>query len=234
MYIEMISVCVNYSDFLVHTLPRNKKQVDDIIIVTTDKDLDTQKVCNDNGVKFITTDRFYEGGAQFNKGKGINAGFPALNRSDWILHFDADMLLPDDFAEKIRTKDLDVESIYGTGRYLCPSYESWMKYVRTGRRRPRWRYQGRTVSVAMGFFQLFNAKSKALTNEIGPWYPEGFGHAGRSDRLFMRKWGANWKKIEDIIPVHIESEQCALGVNWRGRKTPPFGPNAAPSLPAQP
>lgn len=228
MFIECVSVCVNYSDFLEYSLPRNKKQVDSIIIVTTETDTDTQKVCNDNGVKFITTDKFFEGGAQFNKGKGINVGFSALNKSDWLLHIDADMILPEDFAQKIKAKNLDVNIIYGAGRFLCPTYESWEKYVKARkRRRPKWHYQGRSINIAMGFFQLFNAKSATLTAEAGPWYPEEFGHAGRSDRIFRRKFGPNWKKIDDIVPIHIESQQGALGMNWKGRATPKFGPVTA-------
>lgn len=225
MFIEAVSVCVNYSDFLSHSLPLNKKQVDSLTIITTEADKDTQQVCNDNGVKFITTDKFYEGGAKFNKGKAINVGFNELKKTDWILHLDADMVLPSDFATKIRTKELDVNAIYGVGRYLCPNYDAWVRFKRTGRmRRPRWRYQGRTISVAMGFFQLFNVNSQTIKDETGPWYPEQYNHAGRSDRIFMRKFGPNWKKIEDIIPIHIESAPAALGTNWRGRSTPKFGP----------
>ena len=38
MYLEGIIVCVNYSDFLAHTLPYNKTHFDNLIVVTDTKE----------------------------------------------------------------------------------------------------------------------------------------------------------------------------------------------------
>jgi len=58
--IEACLVCVDYSDYLIHTLPRNKDYFDDIVVVTVERDKDTQKVCEDNDVKFVLSERLYE------------------------------------------------------------------------------------------------------------------------------------------------------------------------------
>lgn len=215
MKIQCVIICVNYDDFLSITLPFNKNHVDDITVVTTKNDLATQQLCRQYGAKVVITDRLHEDGAKFNKGKAINDGFKSLNNPDWILHLDADMILPHDFKDKIKATNLDINKLYGITRLMCPNYEAWRRYQRTGRHRPRWAHQRRRLNIGVGFFQLFNSKCPKL--DQNPWYPEEFGHAGRSDRFFMRKIG----QVESLnmVGIHIDNESKNMGANWNGRVT---------------
>lgn len=80
MWLECIMVCVDYGDFLDITLGNNKKHFDKIVVVTTQKDKETQNVCKKHGVTSIITNRLYEDGANFNKGKAINDGLKHLSK----------------------------------------------------------------------------------------------------------------------------------------------------------
>jgi len=55
---------------------------DNLVVVTHPRDLDTQQICNENGVKVVTTDAFNKDGAVFNKGAAINVGINALHKRD--------------------------------------------------------------------------------------------------------------------------------------------------------
>ena len=72
MYLEAVTVCVDYSDILALTIPYNKSVIDNWVIVTSTADKKTQGLCDYHKVKCITTDVFYESEDIFNKGKGVN------------------------------------------------------------------------------------------------------------------------------------------------------------------
>ena len=72
MKLEAVIVCVNYSDFLAHTIQSTKNQFDQLVVVTDYEDLETKKLCEYYNVKCVQTNVFYENGDKFNKGKGIN------------------------------------------------------------------------------------------------------------------------------------------------------------------
>ncbi len=90
MKLEAVVVCVNYSDFLAWTLPNNKTFFDNMVVVTSSKDLRTQKLCEFWHVKCVVSDVCYESGAEFDKGKMINVGLKALDGVGWVVHLDAD------------------------------------------------------------------------------------------------------------------------------------------------
>src|ERR1035437_6127938 len=77
MRLKGIIVCVDYADVLAWTLPHNIRQFDELLVVTTGRDLHTRRLCEHLGVRRIETDVFYKGGVPFNKGAGINAGLRA-------------------------------------------------------------------------------------------------------------------------------------------------------------
>jgi hypothetical protein len=57
-------------------------------------------------------------------------------------------------------------------------------------------------------------------------YPSKHGFADRTDVLHCKKWPREKRELlPEIVVIHIESE-AGIGLNWKGRKTPMFGPKA--------
>ena len=216
MFLEAVMVCVDYSDFLDISLPRNKKHFDNIIVVTSNADKNTQEVCKKNKVACVITDCMFEN-MGFNKGKAINKAIGAAQRKDWVLITDADMIMPDNLRYKLDNMSLDPSIAYGTGRKMCPTYEDWERYSSGEIDGADWVHQTRRINIGVGFFQLVNAKCKILENRDN-WYSEDYNHCGRSDRIFWRQFDPkNRMSIRDIITIHLGSDE--LGANWRGRTT---------------
>lgn len=219
MYLEAVTVCIDYGDFLKITLPRNKKLFDNYIVVTSPTDLETQAICKEHNIGFVKSVRgLSERG--FNKGKFVNDGLDALRKTDWILHLDADMVLYEDTRKKLEAQAVDRNVFYGSARQMCPSAEEWQYYVETGKQKTNWGRQGRSQNIGVGFFQLFNARADCLKGNA-VWYPEQFDTAGRSDRFFYRKWQQR-VKLKSMACVHLEQGGTPMGENWKGRKTARF------------
>ena len=72
MYLEGIIVCVNYSDFLSHTLPFNKPLFNHLIVVTSPEDEKTKNLCEYYNVECVVTNEFTKNGDAFNKAKEVS------------------------------------------------------------------------------------------------------------------------------------------------------------------
>ena len=245
MYLQAITVCVNYSDFLAQTIAHNKQLFDHWLIITTPEDTATQKLCQHYNVECLTTNEFTKNGDPFNKAKGINVGLEYLSKHDWVLHLDADMYLPPLTRGILERISLDKNNIYGIDRMMCPDFEAWSKYLtnpeptHTG-----WVYIhgtafpfgvriGEYMSEGyepIGFFQLWHPNTSGIK-----LYPETHGGADRTDVQFAKKWPRkNRTLIPEIIGIHLDSENSTvdqMGKNWNGRKSKPFGNNGYSPLP---
>ena len=237
MYTEAITVCVNYGDFLAHTLPQNKHLFDYMLVVTTPEDKHTQQVCAYHHVECITTRAFYEGGAPFNKAKGINEALMYISKRDWVVHIDADIYMPPLSKNILEKLTLDKNKIYGVDRMMCPDYEAWSKFIS----KPEPIHEGwiyihldkfpiasrvadyNGIGYApIGYFQMWHPQqSKVLL------YPQEHGAADRTDMLFAKKWPREKRElIPEIVAIHLDSENATVentGMNWNGRKTPYYG-----------
>jgi len=231
--LECVTVSVGYGDFLAHSLPRNKNFFDNMVVVTSLDDELTYDICTYYHVKCIKTDRFYSQGDIFCKGEGINAGLKELSLDDWVLHMDADIVLPPRFREILHKIDLDPKNIYGTDRIEVQSYDEWLEFIEhpeiqhsqqifvqsnafpMGVRIAQLDKEG---YVPIGFLQLWNPKSSGVFE-----YPICNEGAERADMNFALKWPRrNRVLIPEIIAIHLQSETSEMGANWRGRKTRPF------------
>jgi hypothetical protein len=235
--IECLVTCVGYADFLAVTLPINMNHFDKIVVVTAPHDKDTQRVCDYYGVQVWLTDAFQSQWAgRFCKGAGINQGLNRLDKDAWILHLDADIALPPNFRKVIEAADLDPTMIYGVDRAEFKSFEDWQRFI--GAPEPntqgggffchithhgqllgtRVAFQHHGGYVPIGFFQLWHADS-GITK-----YPEGHTDAGREDSHFPTLWPRRKRAlIPEFVVYHLESESAQMAVNWKGRKTKPFG-----------
>lgn len=239
MYLEGIIVCVNYSDFLSHTLPHNKNQFDNLIVVTDTKDNRTKEVCEYYHVRCLQTDVFYENGDGFNKGAAINYGLQHLSKRGWVIHMDADIYLPPLSRTILENLPLQSHKIYGADRLMCPSYEKWIEFIHSPQKiQEGWifihmnafpvgvriaEYMNKNAGwEAIGYFQLWNPEGSGVFN-----YPTEHGFCDRTDVIHCKKFAReNRELLPEIVVVHLDSEGLnskEMGKNWRGRKTRIFG-----------
>lgn len=236
MKIEALTIAVNFSDILAHTLPINKNLFDRFIVVTDTKDIKTKELCDFYHVQCIQTDKFYENSSIINKAKGINEGLKHLSKDAWIIHLDADIVLPPKFKSIIQNieQELDTKSLYGMDRLMFHSYLEWQKFIENPiLQHTGWAYvnskpfevgsrlalytQKNTGYLPIGFFQMWHKDSGIFT------YPQEHGDIDRSDVLFAKQWNRkNRILLPEILAYHLDSEIAELGKNWKGRKTQLF------------
>lgn len=234
--IECVITCVNHADILAHTLPHNIRHFDRIVVVTSPEDKSTQRVCDFYGVQVWLTDRFGTRWGQFSKGCGINDGLGRLDKDGWILHLDADIIVPPNFRQVIEKAELDTLMIYGCDRAEFRCFEDWQKFYQAPEPHTqgngffihishhgqnlgtRVAFQHAGGYIPIGFFQLWHADSGVLQ------YIEGHTDAGREDSHFPAQWPRSKRGfLPEIIVYHLESEAAEMAINWKGRKTKPFG-----------
>ena len=245
MLIECVTVCVNFSDVLAHSLVHNKALFDRIVVVTDPADTATRKLCDHHYVECVVTNAFYRADQAFNKGRGINAGLAKLAKTGWVLHLDADIVLP---ARARRLWDnvtaLDPSCIHGVDRLMCPDFTSWARHMADpviqhaneifvipdgfpmGVRVAKLDGEG---YVPIGFFQLWHPGASGITS-----YPEEHGTAGRADMLHALRWPRSKRVlIPEMFGIHRGSPIPEGRTNWRGRVMAPFGAGAARGEPGE-
>jgi len=233
MKIEAVVTCVDYADFLAETLPHNRNLFDKLVVVTAPEDKATQRICEYWHILCVLTDVFRSRWGEFRKGAAINEGLAKLDKTDWLVHMDADILLPPLTRTLLETADLDKNFIYGIDRHMVQGYQPWRNFMSLpGLQQENEIFVhtnpfpiGVRVTphahggwLPIGFFQMWNASSGRLT------YPDAHNSAGRTDMLFAAQWPRSQRAmIPEIIGYHLESEPGApMGVNWNGRQTAPF------------
>lgn len=232
-YLEAVVVCDHYSDFLRHTLPANKQIFDRIVVVTSYEDKATQRVCEYNHVECIKTDVMESRKGVFRKGCGINVGLTQLSKSDWVVHMDADILLPPQTRILLERAELDRCCIYGIDRFNIKGYKAWSEfnehlplqhesdaYIHMHNHPVATRVMSAAAGgyVPIGYFQLFHPDMSCVDT-----YPEGHTDAGREDMLFGKQWHRSKRGfIPEIVGYHLESDDSGFASNWNGRKTAPF------------
>lgn len=235
MHIAAVTVCVNYSDFLVHFLEQNLCHFDELVVVTTNEDKATQEVCRKWSVRWVASHEFNYKGDAFNKGAAINVGVAHLRRQEWVLHIDCDIILPGRFRDMLSRAPLDPASIHGIDRFNCTGWHDWIKH--RDKREAQFRYYFLVCPPAQPPMQL---GSRLLHNDWG-WVPIGYfqlwhnstnlryplnqGSAEHTDVLFAAQWHRSKRVLlPEMFCIHLESEASPMGANWNGRKSRPFGP----------
>jgi len=212
--VKVVTVCVNYSDFLDLTLRNNIKILEKITIVTTPNDKDTQDVCKKWGANIILSNACYEDNAPFNKSKMINLALKKIYDSGyngWVIHTDADILFDPNLTEILDFENIDPRFLYSAHRYYIRTEEALNAY-KDGEgynfNKLREDYiDYKEFSMGCGYFQLFHSKHKRL-------YNEEFLAADKSDEWFKNSFG---RAISTSYFVSHLGEDG--GLNWRGRTT---------------
>ncbi len=241
MKIEAVTVCVGYGDYLDVTAPRLKPIFDRWVIVTTHGDGTTREVCRKYSLPILLTEEFFRDKADFNKGRGVALGLDQIEGSEWIMHVDADILLPPDLAQWLTRAHLEESCIYGMDRVMVPTFDAW-KQLRDshwmqhdfhcrGNFPPGYPTGTRWVSpihgwVPIGYAQLWHGSADTIHGFHQKPYPSHHGNAARSDVQFALQWDRRKRHLlGEVVAIHLESGPAKLGANWAGRKTPQFGPD---------
>lgn len=238
MKLQTVTVSVNYSDFLEHTIEENIHLFDKWIIVTDTKDLKTKQLCDKYNIICIQTDVFYKNGASFNKYAGINEGLKYVDEDAWILFLDSDIVLHYSTRRILECLNLDPTCLYGMDRITCEGPMKWKSY-KEGKDilRENWLLSTEGLTFGsrlvhhyghegengrfegwrpLGYFQL------AYRQDFG-MYPQESKSADHCDLVFAREWPRSRRHlIPEIYCIHLESEHAGKAVNWWGRKSQPF------------
>jgi hypothetical protein len=207
--IDAVIVSVDYNDFLILTLKNNIKYLENITVVTSTSDTLCKEICDKFGVKCVITDRMYEDGAKFNKGKAINEGIKSIQNPEWILLLDADIILPNNWSEIINSNIFKKDALHICSRNIIENYDDYQRWI-----------NGEQVgkiesSKGFGYFQLFNVNSSAIFGR-NPIFPETSDDASWSDLSFRNKF--NNRVDINISVIHLGKAYS----NWKGRETEMF------------
>jgi hypothetical protein len=248
--IEAVTVCVGYADFLTETARHNRHIFDRWVVVTRPDDRETIECCRRHSLDCLTTRELGHNGDPFNKGRGIAIGTSQLSSQNWILHLDADIVLPRDTRRMLAIASLDKSSIYGVDRVCLHTWEEWKTLEASGYLYDQHGFhmvvfppppaasgelncrimRGRFGWTPLGYFQLVHGSDGLHSGWRQKDYSDGDDSAGHSDMKFAMQWDRDHRiLIPEIFAVHLESERVRFGANWNGRKTRPFGPPGGPS-----
>lgn len=238
--LETVTVCVGYGDFLREVMPHNRPLLDRWVVVTTPDDGETREVCRRWSVPTVLTDEVYRDGAEFNKGRAIIRGIDHLAGDGWVLHLDADVVLPGHFRHALDMAHLDPPVLYGADRVMVRGWDRWQRFKASGflghdyhcrvSFPPGFPVGDRWASEAygycpIGFFQLWHGRTDLYRGAHTRPYPHRHNDAARGDVQHAIQWDRRRRALlPEVIVAHLESEPAPLGANWKGRTTRRFGP----------
>jgi len=235
MKLDIITVCVDYADFLAVTLPEAMKH-GRVTVATAPKDLATIELCKHHGVACVVTDAWYQDGDPFNKGAGINAALEARKPEGWLLSMDADIVLPPAPRNGTPIAQLDKQCMYGARRLECERMDRWEECLREGNYfdlplspLPRIGKNGRVWGsrptrnpiAVQGYFQLWHYGER-------PYKLYEWRDARKCDVSLALKFKDRERKL---IPWP-KYQVIHLGIrkkNWRGRLTETWSTCTIPS-----
>lgn len=195
-----VLVCVGYSSYLEQTLPTNVKLFDELIVVTSAEDTQTQELVKQHGAKLLISDRCFDDDHSFNKGRMLNDGLAALTDPDWVILTDADITLNADTRKFIMGHSFNPGCLYYTARNDHTPVEN---------------QHAKVNMEPNGYFQLFNPKAIAIRGRWPSPVSEEFCSAGGVDTWFCQQWpGDKRVAVPELAVDHFPSK--SIGENWNG------------------
>jgi len=194
--IEAVTVSINFTDYLRQCVG-NREYFERWIVVTDRKEEETIELCKSHDIEVVFTKVDYKLGEYFPRGKMINEAFAELRKTDWVMHIDSDIILPDN-TSRCLTRKLDPVCFYVPRQRFVP------KGTVDGQ---VWGIMKKSHGRAAGFMQLFHS------NKIRP-YPEKSPTAAGDDIRFGKFWPPKRRRIiRGLTPVHAGPP----GKYWKGR-----------------
>lgn len=200
MRIHGLTVCVQYAEWLAQGLACWMSGLSSLTVVTAHGDAETLAVAHYGGARVFVTDAFYRDGASFNKGRAMEEAREQMPWEDWILFFDADVVPPDGWADRLAR--LQPGRLYGCRRFEADAGDI------DDIGQPSIPGDG----VGVGYFQLFHSGDPCVQQT--PLLETHWKHAGNYDNAFMNRWR---KKGIHIGQVPFRVAHIGERENWFGR-----------------
>jgi hypothetical protein len=196
MRIDAITCCSGalYADQLARSLPIWLETLDSLTVVTKPNDPAIEMLLQHDkrNLRIVSTSVFTDYGADFNKGAALCCAYAAAEPTSWCLHFDADIIPPTEWREKVERHVL-AGNLYGAPRVL-----------ESGKPGDEKRF------CPYGYFQLWNVNDPCSWR--WPMFDTWHGHCGSYDADFMEQWQqARWKKLPFAV-----THQGDPRSNWFG------------------
>jgi hypothetical protein len=214
--VAAVVTCVGRAEQLRHTLLWNVGQVDKVYVVTTSTDDATRRlVLGHPDAELVVSDRCFEGGDAFNKGKLINDGLRAVHAPDWVVLTDADVLLNRDLKAFLATHALNPGVLYGATRFDVQPGDvvDWL-----AGRPVNLAFAGKANAEPNGYFQMFNRRASAVRDRWPAVMAETFCSAGGIDTWFLQQFAGGKRHVIPGVPVthiaHADGE--VIGAGWNG------------------
>jgi hypothetical protein len=206
MKILIVSICVNYLDYLSFCFEKNKEILlnNYYFIITTEKDTSTQEFCRQNDISYYITNEFYNNHNPFNKARALNFFFKNLpikeDSYEYILLLDSDCIISN-ITDPRSTSIIDTfnqlsdksnECLYGCGRRIYNTFDDYKnkKYIQEG-------------CHIIGYFQLFHKSNLKNFSESR--------NASVYDCMF-----ADTFKQKKCLPCDVD-HIGPIYMNWDGR-----------------
>lgn len=257
MKLDGIVCCTNYDDYLSFTLKENIKHFDSFVVVTDEEDIATQSIIREEGAICVIRSSKEPFDANGTKGAAINEGLSRLKEPQWLIHMDADIILPDTFRQNLEASELSIDKLYWVERKQPEIEQQLVDYFSNKETISSWagtkpagspdRWSG-----PYGYFQLFHAKAKALEPFPTIYPDEGTSQewlllaekgvdfswsenkkvvANCTDGVFNQRWDKNLKQKLDNRFTVLHLPHGPSRVNWSGRKSARFSfPGSPPGF----
>lgn len=244
MYLEGVTICSRYQDYLAWFLLCNKPIFNKLVVVTGEDEWEVSNLCRHYNVTCVKTNLFKD---NFNKAAAINVGLNHLARTDWLCHIDCDIILPPRTREMLDVAQLQKDTLYSALRMDVIGFDEWIKFLMKPafiHEKEIYLHYPYKVSALVsktftkdvdfefekgycpvGYLQIFHDNG---TKKLYPESPKSQASAARNDMEFSLM---NWPKrihrqlIPELNCLHLMMpDGKEKGVNWGGRKTQKFGP----------
>lgn len=240
MKINLYTTCVNYADFFAETLKFNHKLFEKIYVATSTQDVETHKLGEKyQNLHIEKTDSFFDNGAKFNKGKGLNTVLKYIEPDTWNIIGDADCIYNENLINEISAisqNDDMKDNLFGCYRLYAENkqrLDSVLKDLEVNPyleeiskdpfKNPEFNPDFKNPdfnpdfknsnSLLIGFCQIFNSSSKFLKNSIR--YEETHPTAATSDVHFKHLWPKECTFLLHSKIIHLGY----TSKNWDGRVT---------------
>lgn len=199
-----VLVSVGYGPQLAVTGPRYRQVgIRRVVVVTTPEDVETQTVAAENGFEVVQTRVFYERGAKFNKGAGVELGLTVAGKAGPLVILDADIVLP---------LGIELEREVRPGWLMNARRRCWLDWVPGSVIPPelewtkRWpefvtRF-GTPDVVGTGYLQVFAGADPVLAGREW-WYNPNWNSAANSDSEFLAFWPKERRALMPWSVIHL-------------------------------